>query len=101
MAGEIQDNVWPLPKFYFSVQFGDGVDIKFQEVSGLESESKVIEYRQGNNPVFNPIKMPGLARVGNVTMRKGIFINDSKYWAWYNEMQDEHHQASRGHHQPA
>jgi phage tail-like protein len=86
MAGEAQDNVWPLPKFYFSVQLGDDKSINFQEVNGLESETKPIEYRHGNSPVFYPIKMPGLGRVGNVTMRKGIFVNDQRFWAWYNEI---------------
>lgn len=86
MAGEVQDNVWPLPKFYFSVQLGDDKSINFQEVNGLESETKPIEYRHGNSPVFYPIKLPGLGRVGNVTMRKGIFVNDQRFWAWYNEI---------------
>lgn len=86
MAGEVQDNVWPLPKFYFSATFGDDSSISFQEVDGLNSETQPIEYRHGNSPVFYPIKMPGLGRVGNVTMRKGIFVNDAKFWAWYNEI---------------
>ena len=86
MAGEKQDNVWPLPKFYFSVQLGDDNTVTFQEVDGLDSETQVIEYRHGNSPVFYPIKMPGLGKVGNVTMRKGIFVNDSKFWDWYNEI---------------
>jgi phage tail-like protein len=86
MAGEVHDNNWPLPKFYFSVQFGDGTDVKFQEVSGLESEAEGIEYRHGNGPVFSPIKMPDLGRVGNVTLRKGIFARNSKFWEWYNEI---------------
>jgi phage tail-like protein len=86
MAGEQQDNVWPLPKFYFSVQLGDHNEVKFQEVTGLDTETKPIEYRHGNSPVFYPIKMPGLGRVGNVTLRKGIFSNDSKFWDWYNEI---------------
>lgn len=86
MAGDVQDNVWPLPKFYFTVQLGDDKSINFQEVTGLESETKPIEYRHGNSPVFYPIKMPGLGRVGNVTMRKGIFVNDKRFWDWYNEI---------------
>jgi phage tail-like protein len=86
MAGEVQNNIWPLPKFYFSVQLGDDSTVNFQEVSGLESETKPIEYRHGNSPSFYPIKMPGLGRVGNVTMRKGIFVNDIKFWTWYNEI---------------
>ncbi len=86
MAGEVQDNVWPLPKFYFSVQLGEDSSVTFSEVNGLETETKTIEYRHGNNPIFYPIKMPGLGRVGNVTMRKGIFVNDNKFWDWYNEI---------------
>ena len=86
MAGEVQDNVWPLPKFYFTVQLGDDSSVNFQEVDGLQSETQVIEYRHGNSPIFYPIKMPGLGRVGNVTMRKGIFVNDQKFWAWYSEI---------------
>lgn len=86
MAGEVQNNIWPLPKFYFSVALGDNDAVSFQEVDGLESETQPIEYRHGNSPVFYPIKMPGLGRVGNVTMRKGIFVNDSTFWDWYNEI---------------
>jgi len=86
MAGEVQDNVWPLPKFYFSVQLGDDSSVNFQEVDGLQSETQPIEYRHGNSPIFYPIKMPGLGKVGNVTLRKGIFVNDGRFWAWYNEI---------------
>jgi phage tail-like protein len=86
MAGEVQDNIWPLPKFYFSVLIDGDDSANFSEVNGLESETKVIEYRHGNNPIFYPIKMPGLGRVGNVTMRKGIFVNDNKFWDWYSQI---------------
>lgn len=86
MAGEVQDTNWPLPKFYFSVQLGDDSTVSFQEVNGLESETKTIEYRHGNSKSFYPIKMPGIGRVGNVTMRKGIFTGDSKFWTWYEEI---------------
>jgi phage tail-like protein len=86
MAGAEQNNIWPLPKFYFSVQLGDDTTVSFQEVDGLDSETQIIEYRHGNSPVFYPTKMPGLGKVSNVTMRKGIFVNDSKFWDWYNEI---------------
>jgi phage tail-like protein len=84
MAGEKQDAVWPLPKFYFKVTLGDLPPASFQEVDGLDSETQVIEYRHGDNPVFYPTKMPGLGRVGNVTMRKGIFVSDNAFWDWYS-----------------
>jgi phage tail-like protein len=86
MAGAVQDNNWPLPKFYFTVKLGDDAKVNFQECDGLDSETQVIEYRHGNSPIFYPIKMPGIGRVGNVTLRKGIFVNDAQFWDWYNEI---------------
>ena len=62
MAGEAQDNVWPLPSFYFKVELGSLGEIAFKEVSGLDMEAQVIEYRHGNSPVFSNIKMPGLKK---------------------------------------
>lgn len=86
MAGETQDTVWPLPKFYFSVTGLPGGPVGFQEVAGLESETKPIEYRHGDSPIFAPVKMPGLGKVGNVTLRKGFFMNDSALWSWFNQI---------------
>lgn len=86
MAGEAQSpNVWPLPKFYFKVMW-DGTEMVFQEVSGLDVEAQVIEYRSGNSPVFSTVKMPGIKKYGNVTMKKGIFVKDNKFWDWFNEI---------------
>jgi phage tail-like protein len=74
---------WPLPKFYFQVVGMPGNPV-FQEVTGLETEAQVIEYRAGNSKTFSPIKMPGLAKVGNVTMKKGIFVTDASLWTWFS-----------------
>lgn len=79
------DEMWPLPKFYFTVELGDDKSVTFQEVTGLQTETKVIEYRHGNSPEFSTIKMPGLRSVGNVTMKKGIFASDTKFFAWFLE----------------
>ena len=78
-------SLWPLPKFYFKVTW-DGNDMSFQEVSGLETETQIIEYRHGDSPVFSNIKMPGIAKVGNVTMKKGVFVSDNKFWDWYSQI---------------
>ncbi len=77
--------VWPLPKFYFEVKWDTQV-MSFQEVSGLDVEAQVIEYRHGDNPIFSTIKMPGMVQSGNVTMKKGVFISDNKFWDWYNQI---------------
>ena len=77
--------VWPLPKFYFEVKWDTQV-MSFQEVSGLDIEAQVIEYRHGDNPIFSTIKMPGMVQSGNVTMKKGVFVTDNKFWDWYNQI---------------
>lgn len=77
---------WPLPKFYFVVEINGFDPIRFQEVSGLESETQVIEYRHGNSPQFSTIKMPGIKKHGNITMKKGIFKSDSKLLNWMKEV---------------
>lgn len=84
MAGEAQDqSIWPLPKFHFSVDIGDQKNLAFQEVTGLESETQVIEYRSGNSKLFSTAKMPGIGKVGNVTLKKGLFVKDNKFCEWY------------------
>lgn len=80
-------NSWPLPKFYFQVDgLGGGIGNYFHEVTGLDTETQVIEYRHGNSKEFSPIKMPGLKKVGNVTLKKGVFVKDNKFWAWYSQI---------------
>lgn len=86
MAGEKQDAVWPLPKFYFKVEIPIVGTISFQEVSGLNVEAQIIEYRHGDNKEFSAIKMPGLKKVGNVTMKKGIFVKDNKFFEWFKKI---------------
>ncbi len=77
-------SIWPVPKFHFEVQFGSW-RMMFQEVSGLDVEAQTIEYRSGNSPQFSVDKMPGLKKYGNVTMKKGVFKSDNKFWDWYNQ----------------
>lgn len=85
MSGETQNDIWPLPKFYFSVDI-DGTQIAFQEVSGLDAESEPIEYRAGNSKVFSKVKMPGMLKYSNITMKKGIFVSDNAIFDWFNEI---------------
>lgn len=85
--GSAQGATWPLPKFRFEVDFGTALKgIAFQEVSGMEVESQVIEYRKSNSPLFSIEKMPGMVKYGNVTMKRGIFVNDNAFWSWHSEI---------------
>jgi phage tail-like protein len=74
---------YPLPKFHFRVEWG-GSRIGFTEVTGLNLETEVIEYRDGSSPEYNKIKMPGLRKYGNITLKRGTFANDNEYYAWFN-----------------
>jgi phage tail-like protein len=85
MAGEKQDTIWPLPKFYFLVTI-NGKEYPFQEVSGLDTETQVIEYRAGSSKQFSTVKMPGIVKTGSVTLKKGIFSKDDGFWKWYSEV---------------
>ncbi|MEO1049693.1 MAG: phage tail protein [Bacteroidota bacterium] len=78
-------SIWPMPKFHFQVKWDSEV-MSFQEVSGLDTEAQPIEYRHGDSPQFSNIKMPGLQKTGNVTMKKGVFKSDNKFWDWYSQI---------------
>ncbi|MEM8998641.1 MAG: phage tail protein [Bacteroidota bacterium] len=85
--GSSQDNIWPLPKFYFKIDLGSqDSTVSFQEVSGLDTETQPIEYRHGDSKQFSTIKMPGIAKTGNVTLKKGVFVKDNNFWNWYNNI---------------
>ena len=85
-AQSASTQAWPLPSFYFKVSV-DGIgDISCSEVSGLETEFDVIEYRAGDSPVFTKLKMPGLRKTSDVTLKKGMFKDDKAMWDWLNQV---------------
>lgn len=72
---------YPLPVFHFTVQWG-GNRIGFSEVSGLTQENQAIEYRDGSFPEYSSIKMPGLRKFTNVTLKRGIVKADNDFFKW-------------------
>lgn len=77
--------IWPVPTFYFEVIWDSQV-MSFQEVSGLDVTSQVIEHRSGDSKEFSTVKMPGIAKFGNVTMKKGVCKSDNTFWEWFNQI---------------
>lgn len=77
---------YPLAKFHFSVDWG-GTKIGFTEVSGLDVETEVIEYRDGANPEYSKTKMPGMQKFSNITMKRGTFNSDNEFYEWWNTVQ--------------
>ncbi len=74
---------YPIPKFHFLVEWG-GARIGFTEVSGLEVSTEVIEYREGSSPVYHKIKMPGMQKFANITLKRGTFKGDNDFYNWWN-----------------
>jgi phage tail-like protein len=74
---------YPLVKFHFTVDWA-GTNIGFTEVSGLDVETELIEYRQGASPEYSKIKMPGMQKYSNITLKRGSFKNDNEYYQWWN-----------------
>src|SRR5262245_39253983 len=70
---------------FYCVLTHDDVEIGgFMEVTGLDGENAVIEYRQGDDQKEETSgafvrKQPGLERYPNVTLRRGI-TDDLKLW---------------------
>jgi len=79
---------YPPPAFTFKVEFGiDGVqnnNSSFQEISGLSSESDVVEYREGGENRFVH-KLPGSTKFSNLALKRGI-ISDPKIMEWINNV---------------
>jgi phage tail-like protein len=82
-----EDNsLWPPPKFRFSVNLAATLsNVAFQEVLGMETEPEIIEHTKKGEP-SSEIKMPHIPRYGNVTMKRGLFVNDNTFWNFYNEI---------------
>ena len=72
---------YPLPTFHFTVE-GGGKRVGFSEVTGLTQENQAIEYRDGSFPEYSSIKMPGLRKFSNVTLKRGIIKGDNDFFKW-------------------
>jgi phage tail-like protein len=69
----------PYEAFNFLVEIEGVARAAFSEVSGLESETAVIEYRSGAENVMR--KLPGLTKFRNIVLRRGV-TQDRELWDW-------------------
>jgi phage tail-like protein len=77
--------MYPLPVFHFQVDWG-GTKLGFSEVTGLNIEVQVIEYRDGLSPDYSTVKMPGMVKFGNITLKRGVIEGDNEFYDWLNEI---------------
>ena len=76
----------PYGAFNFTVSF-DGGDAfgGFSDVSGIGTELTVAEYRNGNEKENHVRKIPGIHKVGDVTLKRGI-IDSKSLFAWIKDV---------------
>jgi phage tail-like protein len=75
---------YPLPKFHFQVDWNGREKLGFTEVTGLDFETQVIEYRDGASPwPYNKLKQPGPTKYSDVVLKRGHFKgNYDAYKIW-------------------
>lgn len=75
----------PYSAFNFLVDLepgqGEEVQAGFSEVSGLNAEITVAEYRAGNDRVNYVRKVPGIHKAGDVTLKRGV-IGAQNLYEW-------------------
>lgn len=79
----------PYGVFNYLVNLGDGsegeVQGGFSEVSGLNAEVTVAEYRAGNAKVNYVKKIPAIHKSGDVTLKRGVIGADNIY-SWLDQI---------------
>lgn len=77
---------YPLPVFHFRVSWEVGNESiigSFTEVSGLNREIQLLEYRDGVTKDYATIKIPGMRKDNNVTLKRGIFHGNNELYEWW------------------
>ncbi len=78
----------PYGAFNFAVEI-DGLTIAgFSDVSGLNTEITISEYREGTYALNHVRKVPGIHKVGDVTLKRGI-IDSKEFWDWIKQVRQE------------
>ena len=75
----------PYVNFHFQVEFGGAGTMGFSEVSGLNAEVEVVEYRAGNSPEYHTMKIPGRAKYSNVVLKRGVGQGTGDLYEWFQQ----------------
>lgn len=78
-------NIYPLTVFHFRVDWG-AETVSFTEVTGLTQELQPIEYRVGDSQDYSSIKMPGLRKYSNLTLKRGMVRGNNEFFNWLNSV---------------
>lgn len=88
----------PYVQFNFLVDLGDGVtdgpQAGFQELSGIGMEVTVSEYRCGNARENSAMKITGMNKSTDVTMKRGV-IGSLNLYQWLDQIRNGDQKAMR------
>ncbi|MGB0929167.1 MAG: phage tail protein [Chitinophagales bacterium] len=77
MADTQVAEMWPVAKHYYVLNI-EGMEIAFQEVTGLGQDIELIESRGGDSRLFSNKKQPGLNGPTDVICKKGTYQGDNR-----------------------
>jgi phage tail-like protein len=84
----------PYGGYNFLVEIDGITQAGFQEMSGLDSSTDTMDYREGNDP--NHLrKLPGLNKFSTITLKRGITDSD-ELWKWRATVVDGKTQRKNG-----
>ncbi len=93
----------PYVQFNFLVDLGtgntNGPEAGFQEISGIGMEVTVAEYRAGNHKENSVMKITGLNKATDVTMKRGV-IGSLNLYQWLNDIRNGDQKALSYRHHP-
>jgi len=78
--------VYPIVNSHFLVEWG-GSRVGFTEVTGLDYETPPIDYREGNDTVYNVSKLPGMPKYPNIVLKRGKLEADNEFHTWLATIQ--------------
>ena len=88
----------PYVQFNFLVDLGDGTtegpDAGFQEISGIGMEVTVAEYRTGNSRENSVMKVTGMNKATDVTLKRGV-IGSLNLYDWLHQIRNGDQNALR------
>ena len=84
----------PYSQFNFQVEIDGVTKAGFSEVSGLTTDTNIIEYREGNE-ITTVRKLPGLMKYNNIVLKRG-WTSDQSLWNWRKQVIQGSTQRSSG-----
>ncbi len=88
----------PYVQFNFLVDLGtgntEGPQAGFQEISAIGTEVTVSEYRNGNSRENNVMKITGLNKATDVTLKRGV-IGTTDLYQWLDQIRNGDQNAMR------